>query len=246
MNTETKNRTWTNLLLAVVMIVIAGVAITFAETMKVDVATMNGDEVRVTINGEAQVVNLEDIADGEERTFGEGDHQVVVKRSGDQLTVTAGGKEIACAKGGECAKKMVMISADGERTETGPHAIWIAKKMIGGDDDEEITVHIDDLDLEHLDNLEILQDLNIEVDGEAMVMRIDGGHHSLPMLKHIHEGDSDSLRYRCPSDDTELTIDKEQATQESYLCAVCGREMEKVEAKEFRTITIVHSDEEDD
>ena len=66
-------------------------------------------------------------------------------------------------------------------------------------------------------------------------------------LPHIH-GD-DKVRYRCSEDGTQLVLDKDDATQESYVCAVCGRVMDKVETPEVRMVTVVleeESEEDDD
>ena len=48
--------------------------------MRVEVRADDGKEISIDVNGVTEVVTLDDLADGEERTFDVGGHDVTVKR----------------------------------------------------------------------------------------------------------------------------------------------------------------------
>lgn len=104
-------------------------------------AGQSHQEVRVELNGQAHVLTLDDLEEGESRTLGEGDHQVTVTRDGDQLRVThpnldlGGAGEVIALPGdgdpelnvelpeGATAKKVMFISDDGSTQDVDIEAI---------------------------------------------------------------------------------------------------------------------------
>ena len=72
---------------------------------------------------ELQTLKLEDLADGETRTFGVGDHKVTVTRNGDKLSVNIDGME-------GLHGKHVMIGSAGHDidcdTEDGDCNLWVS------------------------------------------------------------------------------------------------------------------------
>ncbi len=85
-------QTWVHWVVAAILVVVAGVMIASAEErIEVRVEKNSGDEISVDVNGVTEVVRLDDLADGESRTFDVGDHELVVKRVGDDLTIVNDG-----------------------------------------------------------------------------------------------------------------------------------------------------------
>jgi len=66
-----KLESWTRYLVAAALIILVGAAWVLAgeETMRVEVKTEDGKEISIDVNGVTEVVTLDDLAEGEERTY---------------------------------------------------------------------------------------------------------------------------------------------------------------------------------
>ena len=71
-----KLESWTRYLVAAALIILVGAAWVLAEekTMRVEVRADDGKEISIDVNGVTEVVTLDDLADGEERTYDVGGH----------------------------------------------------------------------------------------------------------------------------------------------------------------------------
>ena len=189
-------------------------------------------------------LKLEDLADGETRTFGEGDHKVTVTRTGDQLTVTIAGLE------GLHGKHVLLVDGDhGADVETGEdHLLWI------GEDGKVITIKGADADGKVMiktsgDGTEIEKEVHvirIGEDGEKHaenitidVMKEGGQPHVIKMISKGDHGHGDKTVLRCPEGDTTMVIDKEDA-EETYLCPKHKIEMKPVVHKVVKKKVEVH------
>ena len=195
-----------------------------------------------------QTLKLEDLADGETRTFGEGDHKVTVTRNGDKLslnveglegihgkhvTIGSAGHDIDCdADSGDCN---VWISEDGNVITLGAggiggdaHANVIIEALAEGGDIEK-EVHVIRIGEGGENTFTI--DVNGEGAGSHIVKMIGGGHH----VGHgngmfITSGDSDKTILRCEEGDTTMTVDSEEA-DEIFFCPRHKTELKQVGRK---------------
>jgi len=78
---------WTRYLVAAALVLLVGVVWVLAEEieMKVEVRNEGGQEITVDVNGVKETVHLDDLAEGEERSFELGGHPITVKRVDDRL-----------------------------------------------------------------------------------------------------------------------------------------------------------------
>ncbi len=165
---------------------------------------------------EIQKLKLEDLADGETRTFGEGDHKVTVTRKGDLLTVKiddleeAHGKhmlwvgedgKVITLEGGDADNVMIKTSGDGTEIEKEVHVIRI------GEDGEK-----------HAENITI------------DVMKEGGEPHVIKMISKGDHEHGDKIVLRCPEGDTTMVLDKDEA-EETYLCPKHKSELQPVAHK---------------
>ena len=88
-----KLESWTRYLVAAALVLLVGAAWVLAEekTMRVEVRTEDGQEMTIDVNGVTEVIQLEDLADGEERIYDVGGHEVTVKRVGESLSLVHDG-----------------------------------------------------------------------------------------------------------------------------------------------------------
>lgn len=108
-------------LVAAVVIVIAGCVIALAETVDVEVEVDEKAATRVEVRTDdtIDVFTLDDLADGEERVIKEGDHTITVRRDGDDITVEMDGEALDAGMPGHGPKirKMIMMGEPGEGEE---------------------------------------------------------------------------------------------------------------------------------
>jgi len=200
-----KEHRWTQILLAAVIIAIAGCVIAVAETVDVEVEVDDGNSTTVEIktDNSVDVFTVDDLADGEERIFSSNDHTITVRRSGDEITVLMDGetldggddamvrKMILIAEDeGDDEQKVVMIEEnDGHKIITGDHDeknIKIRK----GDGGEGFVWHGGD----DLDSEEILLEMEDSLDEAEMAKiksMLEGGFegHSMMFFGDDDEGD---------------------------------------------------------
>ncbi len=110
-----KENRWMQVLLAAVLIIIAGSVIALAETVDVEVE-VDGDTrttVEIKTDDSIEVFTLDDLADGEERIIESGEHTITVRRDGDDITVLMDGESLG-GSDGAMIQKMIRI---GEPTD---------------------------------------------------------------------------------------------------------------------------------
>lgn len=218
---------WTRYLVAAALVLLAGSVWVFAEEteMKIEVRNRGGQEITVDVNGVTEDITLDDLAEGEERTFDVGGHQIVVKRVDDQLTLVHEGDELVgnlkhvgedddnfvwVTSGGDC--NAMFVSDEGEAES---HVVILKK----GDGDTE----------------------TIELQGEPHVMKWnvatgDGG----PCM---HD---DVVTYRCEETGSLLVVKKDDNLLDSYIDPVTGCVMERVETPQRQIKVFVKEIEEKD
>ncbi len=236
---------WLQIVVAAGMVLMAGVAITMsAQEVRVEVLKAGDEEIEIRLDDSSETVRLEDLADGEERTFGTSEHPVTVRRNGDQLEVLLDGKEIGVGGCLHRADKMLWI---GDEDHEGDGVRKIVMLKSGEDMAEEIIelrvdmikerlagAGLDDLDLSGLDQL-----LVEGGDHDPHLIRVDATHHVLADGKK-------RVRYRCEETGSMLVIDADQATGDTYICPATGCVMEKVEEPEVKVIKIQLCDGDDE
>ena len=161
----------------------------------------------------------------------------MITRHGDSLDVTLDGERVAAkalrfesASGGG---KRVWIESrqESERSVEGAHQHQVAMKWVmagdGEADGEPVEIRIESAMPDEA--------------GEDTVMVFVGNGNSSDAAMIAPEADfilSDSVTYRCPADGTVLRMDRDKATQESYLCPVCGRVMERTAVPHVKVLRI--------
>jgi len=138
--------TWVHFVTAALLVLGGGLGLAFAETYNLEVRQEDGEKVTVVVNDATEVLTLDKLADGESRTFGEGEGKVTVRREGDTLMVDVDGSPIEGIDSGHADHSMVWVTTDKELTietegEEGEHGKDCAKKVKkvfvqrAGDDD---------------------------------------------------------------------------------------------------------------
>jgi len=121
-----KDKRWMQILLAALVILLAGGIMALAETVDVGVE-VDGDSqttVEVKTDDSVDVFTLDDLVDGEERIIESGEHTITVRRDGDEITVLMDGESLEAGEG-TMIEKMIMI---GEPTDGDEKKIV----MVGG------------------------------------------------------------------------------------------------------------------
>lgn len=116
-----KENRWMQVLLAAVLIIIAGSVIALAETVDVEVE-VDGDTqttVEIKTDDSIEVFTLDDLADGEERIIESGEHTITVRRDGDDITVLMDGESLDAGMPGhgQMIRKMIMMGDPGDGDE---------------------------------------------------------------------------------------------------------------------------------
>jgi hypothetical protein len=213
----------------------------------------HGDCARIHVDGET--INLADLADGETRTFGDGEHQIVATRYGDEVTIEIGDTEVVktltCSPDDEC---VIILSDEGE-------AMKLMVKTIDGDADghhlakEVMVMALGDAEGHEEMNIFVTADGEGEWiskgDGEANVfiatagdghhwISKDGEHHG---MVRIH---SDGVVLRCPEGDTTMHLKKGEEDEGPYYCPRHDVELKKVERKNVTIKELKLHDKHDD
>ena len=244
-------QTWVQWVVAAILVVIVGAFIASAEErIEVRVEKESADLISVDVNGVTEVVRLEDLADGESRTFDVGDHELVVKRVGDDLTIISEGHAFGSfGAHSEGHSTNVWVTDKGENIEIhGDHEFGASKVIVmkvdglEGEDGEVKTYTI------HVDGDEVLLDgeHNIEIDE---LMELHGGHHGAvfisedgdvnhPMIIKRHGMHVGLVKYICEETGSVLMVKEEDALEDAYICPATGCVMTKVDEPEVRVIKI--------
>lgn len=243
---------WSRYLLAAALVLIVGAVFVLAEEieMKVEVKKTDNEEVTVDINGVSETIRLEDLADGEQRTFDVGDHQIIVKRIDDQLTLVHDGDTMAKMHHMGGHGNMVWVT-DGEEGPHEGHRVVIVKDgvvsaedasgdvMFFGDDMHESAhgVYImktgdGDVDIEALKEKfgEDFGELHGEHDVKMLTVVGEGhGDHPLMVERMGFHGGGDHVAYRCEESGSMLIVKADDTLLDDYIDPVSGCLMKKVE-----------------
>jgi hypothetical protein len=243
--------TWVHWLLASIVILLLGAALAVAEErIEVKVEKHGGDEITVDVNGVVETIHLEDLADGEERSFDVGDHSLVVKRVGDDLTMVTGGHSFGALGGhAKSLDTMVWVTDDGEEIEIegdcekkAARKIVVMKSDAQGDDDTKIykiRVDGDDVLLDKEMNIEIDEVMTIGAgDHPHAVFISEDGQGDHPVIIKTHRAGADMVKYRCEETGSVLLVKKDDAYHDTYICPATGCIMTKVEEPEVKVIEI--------
>jgi hypothetical protein len=251
-------RTWLQVVLAAILIVVAGAIIAAAEEQRIEVRVEqeSPDEISVDINGVNEVVRIDDLADGESRTFDVGDHEIVVRRVGDELKLTDDG--FGVGTGGEL-KTMVWLTDDGKRIEIDGDGTDAAGQRVmvmkvagdGGENGEPRTYTVE------VDGDRVLLNGEPVVDVDEIIMRNKGeyphgvfigegedGEH-VKVFRSVVKG-GDLVTYRCEESGSILMVKRDDAIEDAYICPATGCLMTRVEEPDVHTITVTKKVEVDD
>jgi hypothetical protein len=232
-----KKSSWIHVAIAATLIIAGGAVIALAETSTFNLEIDNDSMVTVDLDGVVEVLTLDDLADGEIRTFDSAEHQITVRRDGDQLIVEMDGEAIG---GGALdlahahAHKVIMMTAEGDEA----HA---DHKMVFVTGDHAVDGEIHDIQVQVSTDEDFVW--NAE-DGEKIVVKTVGGHHPI-FLHGGHPGSSDLVLYRCEDTGSTLMVDAERATAESYIDPATGCEMFKVDAEHSVIVKTIEIKDED-
>ncbi len=244
-------QTWVQWVVAAILVVIAGAFIASAEErIEIRVEKESADLISVDVNGVTEVVRLEDLADGESRTFDVGDHELVVKRVGDDLTIISDGHGFGSfGAHGEGHSTNVWVTDDGEDIEITGDCEFSEKKVIvmkvdrlEGEDGEvkTYTIHVDGdevlLNGEH--NIEIDEIMNLHGEHHGTVFISEDGDVDHPMIIKSHGMHAGLVKYICEETGSILMVKQEDALEDAYICPATGCVMTKVDEPEVRVIKI--------
>ncbi len=247
-----RKTTWMQWVFAAIVVVLLGAFIASAEErIEVRVEADGGDEISVDVNGVTEVVRLDDLADGESRTFDVGEHELVVKRVGDNLTIVNDGHAFGSFSGlHEGLSTNIWVTDEGENIEIDGERRMIMVKAGGCEDCDEgdceghanaYTIHVDGDDVmlngEHLIEIDEIIESHGGGGHGAVFISEDGNMHH-PSMMGAHQWHSDMVTYRCEESGSTLMVKKDDAFEDVYICPATGCVMTKVEEPELRLITI--------
>ena len=218
-----KQFSWTRYLLAAIVVLLVGAVWVLAEEveMKIEVRNEGGQEITVDVNGVKETVYLDDLADGEERSFDVGGHPITVKRVNDRLTLVHDQMMGDLHHLGEGHSNLMWVG-EGEDCEKPCKRVMIMKKGDG----EAIDVRV----LEGGDG-----DVVFFGDGDhsghhAMKWIAEDGEGGPIIIKRMgHHGGGDFVHYRCEETGSMLTVKADENLLDDYLDPVTGCVMKKVE-----------------
>ena len=249
-----KSESWARYLVAAALIILVGAAWVLAEeeTMKIDVQAVDGKEITIDVNGVTEYITLDDLAEGEERTYEVGGHEVTVKRVDDRLTLVHDKLFTGSLHGGH--HKQIWV--DGNDVGDGEHRVMIMKHGDAGEYEYDIDFD-GDFDGEH--DVFIFKGEDGEIDIEALkekygddfedfhtahgahVMKWvseDEGAHPIVVQRMGHHGGGDYVTYRCEETGSMLTVKADENLLDDYLDPVTGCVMKKVEHAGVHVIRI--------
>jgi hypothetical protein len=246
-----KSSTWLSILVAAALVLAGGALLALAAPG--EEAALADQRVIVDANGTLQTIGLEDLADGESREIAAGDHTVTVTRSGQQLAVLLDGKDLMGEAPVDLGRKAVVWVGEEGNGQALADRVVVFKGAAGepaeartlvirtreGEGDEEVTV-----------------DVHAIADAEWSELDAASGKHTMiftsaepgsePVVVSAPGRRPGMVRYRCEATGSELLVDKDQATAESYVCPATGCVMIRVEEPEVRVIKVVKTVKESD
>lgn len=231
---------WARYLVAAALIILVGAAWVLAEekTMKVEVRSDDGKEISIDVNGVTETVTLDDLAEGEARTYDVGGHEVTVKRLNDRLALVHDG-----LMDGDHGLHHQKIWVEGNEVGAGERRVMIMKH---GDEG----VYEFDIDAQGDHDVFILKGEDGEIDIEALKEKYGDDFeefhtaHGAHVMKWVDEGDGEHpiivkrighpdvgayVTYRCEETGSMLTVKADENLLDDYLDPVTGCVMKKVE-----------------
>lgn len=231
---------WMRYLVAAAVIILVGAAWVLAEdtTMRIEVRSVDGSEMTVDVNGVTEIIKLEDLAEGEERTYEVGGREITVRRVNDSLSLVHDGMIDERHHGHH---QKIWIESDEELA--GDHRVMIMKHGDAGEYEFDF-----DVDGEH--GVFILRGEDVEIDLEALEEKYGGdfeefytargahvmkwidagdGEHPIIVKRIGAHGIGDYVTYRCEETGSMLTVKADENLLDDYLDPVTGCVMKKVE-----------------
>jgi len=254
-----KLESWMRYLVAAALVILVGAAWVLAEekTMKVEVRSEDGQEISIDVNGITEIITLDDLAEGEERTVDVGGHEITVKRVGDRLSLVHDGMMGAHLHGGHHKQ----VWAEDDQEGTGQRRVVIMKHGDDGTisvDSETELMFIGEDDFDAHDVL-ILKGEDGEIDIEALKEKygedFEEFHtaHGAHVLRWVGEGDDEHpivikrvghldggayVTYRCEETGSMLTVKADENLLDDYIDPVTGCIMKKVDHAGVHVIKI--------
>jgi hypothetical protein len=208
--------------------------------------------------GDGENFDLEDLADGETQTFGEGEKQVTVSRLGDVVTIDRAARGEAQKLELKC--NVATDSCQVITFEDNPEKVMIVVKKERtcidgvGDCTATVDVMLDSMNLPHgahamiqkvecddKGNCETFEDVQ-GMGNVKVITDFDGPGHGNVMVFHADSADGKTL-LRCPEGDATVRVDEQEA-DDTFLCPKHSVPMEQVSAKKLiKTIRFEQADD---
>lgn len=239
---------WSRYLVAAALILAVGVLWAFAAetTLKVEVRNEDGREITVDVNGVTEVIRLDDLAEGEVRSYEVGGHPITVTRADDRLALVheGGGEAMTWVdkEMGEGDQHFIVV----KRGEGGSAEGCERKLMFVGEGDAAAgdvlilrgpdgSIDIDALVDQYGDRL---QTIDI-VGGDEGATWVDAGGAEQPIIiKRLGVPGDDMVTYRCQETGSTLTVKKSDGLLDSYTDPVTGCVLSKVEEPVRKVVKI--------
>ena len=236
-----KLESWMRYLVAAALVILVGAAWVLAgeEKMRIEVQAEDGKEMTIDVNGVTEFITLDDLAEGEERTYDVGGHEITVKRIDDRLTLVHDGLFAGHLHGDQHQK----IWVEGNEVGDGERRVMIMKHGEAGEVEIDVDAHGDH-------DVFILKGEDGEFDIEALKEKYGddfeefhtahGAHvmkwvsegddvHPIVIQRMAHHGGGDYVTYRCEETGSMLTVKADENLLDDYIDPVTGCVMKKVE-----------------
>lgn len=250
---------WTRYLVAAALVILVGAAWLLAaeETIKVEVRSEGGKEMLIDVNGVTEVIAVDDLADGERRTYDVGGQEITVQRVGDRLSLVHDGllsgdlhgdhhKKLWIDAGeGEASEHRVMIMkhCDGESVEVDldTEAVFVGEGAHGTADVFILKGEDGEIDIEALKEKygEDFEELHTGEGAHVMKWVAKEGDGQPVIIKRMgHHGGGEYVTYRCDETGSMLTVKADENLLDDYIDPVTGCLMKKVEHAGVHVIKI--------
>lgn len=250
-----KPNSWMRYLVAAALVLLVGAVWVLAgeKQMRIEVQSEDGKAISIDVNGVTETVTLDDLAEGETRTFDVGGHEVTIKRVDDRLALVHEGMMTGHAFGHR------QVWVEGESEGAGEHRVMIMKRCDGETVDVDLDAHAMFLSAEDAHDVIVLRGEDCEIDIEALkeeygedfeefhtahgahVMKWvddrDADHPIVVKRMGLH-GPGDFVTYRCEETGSMLTVKADENLLDDYIDPVTGCIMKKVEHKGVHVIKI--------
>lgn len=246
-----QQRGWVRYLVAALVVLVVGAIWALAEEteVKVEVRNESGREITIDVNGESEVIHLDDLDEGESLDHEVGGRTFTVRRIDDRLLMDHDGPGTKVFFVGEdlpADARQVWVTKD-EVAGAGSRQVVIMEHGEGDDVDLDFDVKVDEvhgarsfvvisgdegeLDLEALkerygdDFDEIVKD-----DGTRILRWVGDGREPGSMVFYSAGfGGSELVRYRCDDTGSMLLVKKQKGLLDSYIDPVTGCLLERVD-----------------